>query len=405
MLKDILDAALLSSDYCADLLSVPRERFAEWAAGKTIPKFILPELLSVLGISERDLSSKVRSGYVTEGVLAPAVWYKLRDDRLSREDRELVGLIRKLGFYMGQLDKVRGIGLPQYPTLFAEIRKRGDPAASPAVQGQLAAEAFRALSCQSKGQRGIGDAIRPNLRTSGLLLIESPIPDSAIEGCSFKVEVRGEPRICLFANSYKSTWFRRNEVLAHELCHAIFDVENEQVSIDYLDEDNNSLSEQRAQAFARDFLVPRSVLAHYANQLGVDWSALSAAKLARLIADTQVEQRMLINAAFGAGLVTGDQAEAYRKIDCVDDVRTASSHALSTPEFLSQTGSGSAKWLAENRTAKVGPRRLVLPVGYVEQVVKATASEDISIGKAAEMLMTDEHTFLKRFGDLIPQAA
>ena len=405
MLKDILDAALLSSDYCADLLSVPRERFAEWVEGKTIPKFILPEITSILGISERDLSSKPRSGYVAEGVLAPAVWYKLRDTKLSRTDREMVGLIRKLGFYMGQLDKVRGTGLPQYPTLFAEIRKRGDTAASPAVQGQLAAEAFRAISGLSKGQRGIGEVIRSYLRVSGLLLVESPLPESTIEGCTFKVDVRGDTRACLFANSYTSTWFRRNAVLAHELCHAIFDVETEQVSIDYLDEENNALNEQRAQAFAQDFLVPRSVLAHYTSQMGIDWSSLSATTLAKLIAEIHVEQRMLLNAAFGAGLITADQVEAYRALDCSDALRSVSEHALSTPEYLSQPGNESAKWIAENRTAKVGARRLLLPVGYVKQVLEAVTCEEISIGKAAEMLMTDEQTFLQRFGDLVPQAA
>jgi Zn-dependent peptidase ImmA (M78 family) len=405
MLKDILDAALLSSDYCADLLSVPRERFAEWAEGRPIPKFILPEILSILGISEKDLTSKPRSGYAAEGVLAPAVWYKLRDTKLNRSDREMVGVIRKLGFYMGQLDKVRGTGLPQYPTLFAEIRKRGDAAASPAVQGQLAAEAFRAMSGLSKGQRGIGEVIRTYLRASGLLLVESPLPESTIEGCCFKVDVRGDTRACLFANSYKSTWFRRNAVLAHELSHAIFDVETEQVSIDYLEEESNALNEQRAQAFAQDFLVPRSVLSHYTSQMGIDWSSLSTAELAALIAGIHVEQNMLLNAAVGTGLITADQAEYYKSIDCSDALREASSHALSTPEFLSQTGNESANWVADKRWAKIGAHRLLLPVGYVDRVLEAVRNEEISIGKAAEMLMTDEETFIDRFGDLVPLAA
>ncbi len=405
MLKDILDAALLSPDYCADLLSVPRERFAEWVSGKTIPKFILPEMISILGISERDINSKARSGYIAAGALAPAVWYKLRDDKLSATDREMVGIIRKLGFYMGQLDRVRGIGLPQYPTLFAEVRKRGDAAASPAVQGQLAAEAFRTLSGLSKGQRGIGEVIRPHLRTSGLLLVESPLPESGIEGCSFKVDIRGETRACLFANLYKSTWFRRNSVIAHELCHAIFDIDTEQVSLDYWDENTNSLSEQRAQAFARDLLVPRSVLLHYTSQLSIDWSALSSRQLAFLMAEIHVEQRMLIEAACEAGLIDMEQADAYRQVDCADELKAVSTHALSTPEFISQSGCGDAKWLAENRTGKIGSRRILLPVGYVDQVLESVKSEDISIGKAAEMLMTDENTFLKRFGDLLPQAA
>jgi hypothetical protein len=127
--------------------------------------------------------------------------------------------------------------------------------------------------------------------------------------------------------------------------------------------------------------------------------------LAALIAETHVEQRVLLNAAVGAGLITNDQMVAYREIDCSENLKKASTHALSTPEYMSQTGNDSAYWVAENRTAKIAARRLLLPVGYVQQVLEAVSSEEISIGKAAEMLMTDEETFLKRFGNLIPQAA
>jgi len=55
-------------------------------------------------------------------------------------------------------------------------------------------------------------------------------------------------------------------------------------------EDASVLSEVRARAFARETLVPRSVLLHYTNQLGIDWQHLTPRQLAELMASIHVEQ-------------------------------------------------------------------------------------------------------------------
>ena len=38
---------------------------------------------------------------------------------------------------------------------------------------------------------------------------------------------------------------------------------------------------------------------------------------------------------------------------------------------------------------------------YVAKVIEAVRNDDISYGKAAEMLMIDKETFAERFGDLV----
>ena len=96
----------------------------------------------------------------------------------------------------------------------------------------------------------------PTLRTLGILVIESPVK-SAVEGCAFSVGSESGATPSVFANSYKSTWFRRNAVMMHEVGHAIFDLESEQISIDYKDESSDELKELRAQTFAQECLVPK----------------------------------------------------------------------------------------------------------------------------------------------------
>lgn len=74
---------------------------------------------------------------------------------------------------------------------------------------------------------------RGNLRNKGILVIESSAQDSILEGCSFYVGPSGAERPCVFANSYRTTWFRRNRILMHELAHAIFDVESDIATLDF----------------------------------------------------------------------------------------------------------------------------------------------------------------------------
>ncbi len=210
----------------------------------------------------------------------------------------------------------------------------------------------------------------------------------------------------MFANTFKSTWFRRNEVLLHEVCHAIFDLANDPVSLDFVNESESpTVSEERARSFAQECLVPRSVLLHYTNKLGIKWSELTVEQLAELVAQTHVEQRTIIHAAYGNGMISEDLRVRYSTYECSPVLRGISPHTLTAREYMKTLAADTPKWIARNRTTSLGTRRLRLPAGYVKQVIDATNSGEISVGKAAEMLMMDRYTFAERFGDSVREPA
>src|SRR4051794_20377427 len=103
ILKNIIESTKLDPNFCADLLGVPSDQFNEWMIGtRALPRFIVPEISSILGVPERTLlQASARGGKsLPTAALAPAIWYKLRDSKLLEADREVVALARKLGFYM-----------------------------------------------------------------------------------------------------------------------------------------------------------------------------------------------------------------------------------------------------------------------------------------------------------------
>jgi Zn-dependent peptidase ImmA (M78 family) len=408
MLKQIIEATRLSPEFCASLLRVPTDQFREWMDGKRpVPQFVVPELSTILGVSERNLLARGPARGTDGGSLAPAIWFKLRADNLTAADREFVGLVRRLGFFMGQLEAIRSIrSSPAWRAVSQAVLGQVDRSAPPAVQGRDAALCFRAAANLEHGQTGIGELIRPRLRQIGVVVIESPIPRSSLEGCCFSIGPEGSGRPCVFANTFKSTWFRRNEILLHEVCHAIFDLENDPVALDFRDqsEDESPLSEVRARAFAQEAFVPRSVLVHHANQFGLNWQRLTVQQIAQLMAAVHVEQETLLRAAYDWNFISEELHVQYSDYNCGAVLREISFHAWSTREFLRQQAGESPKWIAENRNTTVGTRSLRLPAGYVQQVIETLNMGEISVAKAAELLMMDRYTFGERFGDLVAES-
>lgn len=406
MLKEIIEAARLSPEFCANLARVPIEQFREWMDDKKqIPGFAIPELSAVLGVTEKALLSRKPIRPSDGSSVAPAIWFKLRDSRLGDSDREFVGLVRRLGFSMMQLDDIRNVRSSSVWNAIAQsVSNQIDRNSPPALQGSEAAARFRSVANLEHGQVGIGELIRPRLRQSGLVVIESPLTKSSLDGCCFEIGAEGDKRPCVFANTFKSTWFRRNEVVLHEVCHAIFDLANDPVSLDFVNEgEGSTISEERARAFSQECLVPRSVLVHYAHQLGIKWNDLTVEQLAQLVAETHVEQRVVVRAAYKNGLITNDLWDRYYAYDCAPILRSISSHTLTTREYMQSVAADMPKWIARNRTTSLGTRRLRLPAGYVKQIIDAANAGEISFGKAAEMCMMDRYTFSERFGDSITE--
>jgi len=398
MLKEILDSAKLEPSFCASLLGIAPDQFGEWVSGvKPVPAFILPELSTILGVPESVLTERRKRKCTDESLLAPVIRFKLREERLHQADRETVGLIRKLGFYIANLQRVTGECPLAYRSHFREIRATVKVTAPPALQGRDGARIFRNLTGLSQGKEGIGEILRPCLRGAGVLIVESPLPKSEVEGCAFNVGSDENLTPCIYTNTFKSTWFRRNLILCHELAHAIFDLDSEQFMADFLGQDNKTLQELRASAFAVECMLPKSVLIHLQNQLGINWESLSEQQLASLVARSHVEQRVVLSAALAAELIDEEHYDTYDAMAIGDLLRKVSDRAVSTSEYLKQTAAASPLWVSQNRTANVGLRRLRLPAGYVQRVLEARNDGLISNRKAAEMMMMDFDIFDQRF--------
>jgi Zn-dependent peptidase ImmA (M78 family) len=404
MIKALIEDAGLSVTACASLLGVDSVIFDGWLNGsRNLPGYIIPELSSVLGVSQADLLN----GHARQ---APAIWFKFKgDSKASDQDRELVLLIRRLGHFANQLDEVTSSPVRRWRPLFETIKK--DRHSSPRIQGAEAAKELR--DCLNLGfpalshEKRNGDLIRPLLRNHGIMIIEAPIPRSKIEGCSFYVGEPGEERPCLFVNTYERTWFRRNHVLLHELAHAVFDIESEAALIDFQNPDGQSdVREIRADAFATDAFVPLRMLRHLQAMFGLHWERLSAYQLASLVAYSQVELNVILDAALAHEFITPELAQQYRKEHIQNELVDMTPRALSTREFKERSGEDAKFFLSTAiRTTTIPSRPLRLPVPYIVKVLEAVRDNLISESKAAEMLMIDDDVFSSRFQSLLPQAA
>jgi Zn-dependent peptidase ImmA (M78 family) len=403
MLQNVLESVGLDSQTCAGLLGFNPAVFAEWSAGqRPIPESVLPLLSAVFSVPPSILRAPAKAARnLREEDITPAIWYKFRGPELVNADRECVVLIRQLGHYLNELEAVTRNRSVQWKTLFESIRNATDLQAAPREQGRSAARMFREATSLSHGATGSGEVLRGMLRSLGILVFETPLKESRLEGCSFYVGTQSATRPCIFANTHHVTWFRRNVVLMHEVGHSIFESALVGASLDFLNrEDVAEPLELRAQAFAQECLVPKSVLVHVAQSHGIKWANLSARSLARIVADTHVEQRTVVAAAAEAGLIASEATEELKRIDISSDLHELSKHALSTEEYLELIGAKNAdEWIGK-RTTTLTPRPLRLPVGYVTTVVDAYRDCQISLGKGAEYLMIDDSEFAGRFGEI-----
>ena len=400
MLRNILEAAGLDSRTCAGLLGINPDVFVAWACGQeAIPDSYVPLLSAVLSIPPSTLVATGKmSRRMTETDLTPQLWFKFRGKGLIEADREAVVLIRMMGHYLNELEEVTRQKSVQWKTIFDTIRSTVDVQAPVKEQGRAAARIFRQSTSMGHGATGSGEVLRGLLRAIGVLAVEIPIVDSIVEGCSFYVGAAGSPRPCIFANSHHATWFRRNVVLMHELGHAIFEPFTG-ATLDLVNVPAEEDIEVRAQAFAQEAMVPREVLFHISQSLGIKWNALNSDSLAKLVASTHVELRTLIGAALDAAFIDSLQAEELRRIDISGALHGISDHALSTEEYLAKTGVAEPEWIGK-RTTSLTARPIRLPIGYVNAVVEAYRNKQISPSKAAAYLMIEQDEFLQRFGDI-----
>lgn len=120
-----------------------------------------------------------------------------------------------------------------------------------------------------------------------------------LHGVNVRDERNGRP-LRLIVISTRGGWPMQRYTLAHELCHALYDDEG-QVILDHLEEPV-ALEEIRAEAFARELLVPRQALAEDLRRMGVslasspeEWARAVPAMMIKWGASRRALVRSLIN--------------------------------------------------------------------------------------------------------------
>ncbi len=398
-----LNVSGIDAPTCALLLGYSPRLFQEWASGQCpIPPSIAAHISAVLGVSTDDLLNPSRQT-IDATAIQPPVWFKLRSQQLGSPDCELVLLVRQLGTFYDEIEQLRSRGSSSWKVLFEEIRRGISGQAPPHEQGRQAAQLFRDLRELNHGRSGIGELLRSSLRNLGVLVVESPITDSKIEGCAFHVGASQRP--CIFVNNHNTTWFRRNEVILHELAHLIFDLPSEGAALDIFgaDPSTEGISEKRADAFAQEASVPKRVLLHVAQKHGLSWHLpLSGRELATIVADVHVEARLIVRAAVEGGLIEKLKGDDLITLPIIDHLKKLSDHALSTEEYIKKVGGESSGSWTGKRYTSIFPRKLLLPVNYVKSVAEAYSERLISMGRAAYLLMISEDLVEERFGAPTP---
>lgn len=404
MLRDILGSTSLESGLIADLLRVPQQQLMSWVEGtRPVPRFAQKELATILGFELSALNAAN-----AEDSLRPTIWYKLRShDHHSEADKAVVAFVRKLGANFADVRFLAGWweSSDVSKDLIESVRNKVDPSAPIAQQARVAAETLRAAMGWDHGALGIGNLIRPNLLRTGIIVVESSVSGSELEGCCFSVKLHGSDTQCVFANTYQSDWFRRNSVIGHEIGHVLFDLIFEQATVDYRSDDLSDPREERADRFARELLVPLVVLKHWENQFGIHWSALTLDSLAQLIAECHVDAKTLLKSALDNSLISAGDYERYSTYPWLNAVKSYSDHALTTEEFVEKLKPEEAEWFLKKRTVRVGKHDFLLPIGYLKAVLELHDSRRITTSRAAELTMMDRDAFEERFGLRTEEAA
>ncbi|HEY5330459.1 MAG TPA: ImmA/IrrE family metallo-endopeptidase [Acidobacteriaceae bacterium] len=408
-IRALIDGTGLSLNACASTLGVDTQIFKEWADGKReMPPSYAETLSAILGVNSKLFDSRTTDLRKAE---TPAIWFKLRGDEFTDADRESILLIRRLGHNLNQFERATdGQSNRGWEILFERIRAAVNLQDSPQAQGRKAAEAFRSFTQFGLGGKGAAEYLRGAVRAKGILVLESPISGSQLEGCTFLVGETEMQRPCIFVNTYKSTWFRRNVIIMHELAHAILD-HNLGVAIDRIEAEGsknsrlNSIQEVRAEAFARECLLPKQLVMSFCAQTGAKPTRLAPESLAGLVAFSGVEQKTVVALLREYELIDDSLAAQYLLFEIWEILRGMTEHALSTMQFIERIGAQAAQQWENKRYTTVGTRKIMLPVNYVQSVIEAVVGYKISMSRATELLMIDLEVFLERFGHLMPAAA
>jgi hypothetical protein len=159
----------------------------------------------------------------------------------------------------------------------------------------------------------------------------------------------------------------------------------------------SSLTEVRADAFARDTLLPQKLLLSLCNQFGIKPTTMTPQDLAVLVAESGVEKKTVVQVLFDNALIDDALVGQYLSYDIAAILRQTTDHALTTAEYIEKIGKDAALVWENKRFTSIAKRNLLLPVPYVTAVLDAVRTFSVSISRAAELLMIDESLFFERF--------
>ena len=404
MFKEVVDQFGVPTSFWRDLAGCSELMLKDWLTGRrTVPRSTAKQFSQATGVPP-ELFLRKESAVDFN---LPKLWLRARNAGISQQGRGLqtISYARLLAEkYWEVLQILDKTGDTDPSDLFIRIQATAFQHASPDEQGRSAASVFLHSTNLNHQQVGIGEILRGYMRANGIFVFETPLRAADLEGFCMEVGQSTGKKPCIFANTYATTWFHRNFVLLHELCHAIFDIQEMEAEFDgsLSDEppsENGDHSENRANSFAMNALVSKDLLDAYSNR-GFQISELDSKKMAQLMAETHAEPKLIIKAALSYGLISEDASERLRQnVPSQTERAMASYHAkqfdqLSPEEMSSIIREPQAvnEW---PRNTAFPMRGMRLPLPFVNHVLEALESHKISSGKAKELLMTRD---LSRFG-------
>jgi len=247
------EAAGLTQEDVARALGVSRSAVAQIEAGRRrVDSIELSKIARLLGRSVAELLAPVFDEDGT-AVIMRALGQALREPDVRERLGDALEIIRQIA----TLEEILGIerlkiSLPRYQVNSPRSRWQA------VRQGTL-------LAREERQRLGLGtDPIRdlPSvLERQGMLVLELELPN-AISGFTFRF---GRHLVC--AINAVQHWSRQRYSLAHEMCHALCDVEATPGIVSRPDEAKDP-REVRANAFAAEFLMPEEGVRIFLEGLG-----------------------------------------------------------------------------------------------------------------------------------------
>jgi len=158
--------------------------------------------------------------------------------------------------------------------------------------------AARVRDALNLGDEPVGDLVAL-VESLGFPVVFRSLP-AGVQGLNVKDE-RGGVTYRLIVVSTEGPWTQQRFTLAHELCHGLYDDED-QVIVDRL-EVPDVLPELRSESFARHFLMPKAGLKRHVDDVradGRDWSST----VAEVMLKWGASKRAAIRALVADGLVS-----------------------------------------------------------------------------------------------------